>query len=65
MATSWALLFWGKSAPNPENNNSENNEVDIEAVEKTKWVPDLVKDAKLVAGFSPSLRLGVRQNDVT
>lgn len=51
-----------KRARNPENDSSEDGEVD-DRLEKMHFA-DLVKDAKSVAAFSPSRQFRVRRNDV-
>ena len=59
-----AVLFWAKHAPNSENESSEDRKVDNWS-KKKKHFTELVKDAKSVAGFSPSCKFQFRQNYVT
>jgi len=55
-----AVLLWAKQAQNSKNESSEDREVD-NCLEKIHFT-DLVKDAKLVVGFSPSCPFQVGWN---
>lgn len=60
---SWGVLSRAKNAANAQCESSENSEVDNPL--QIIYFADLVKDAKSVAGFSPSHQFRVERSDVT
>ena len=56
-------IIWTKNAPNSEDDSSEDSEVDNRL--QVIHFADPVKDAKSVAGFSPSRQFRVGRYDVT
>ena len=63
MAVLELYYFEPKNAPNSEDDSSEDREVDngLQIIH----FADLVKDAKSIAGFSPSRKFRFGRNDVT
>ena len=58
------MLFWATSATNPENDSSEDSEVD-NRLKRRRHFGDLLKDSKSVSGSSASRHFRVARSHVT